>query len=266
MCVLKSGGCAALLAALVAPSVACAGAWTQPEGGGEVIVAGTGSSAVRQFQRGGMTNIPTYSKYELQGLIEYGITNRFTLMFMPGLQHVDIGAPTNSSRTGLGYTEAGGRYKFWNNESWVVSGQASVRVPGTSDNANPAAVGYTGYEYDVRGLLGHSFTLGRMPAFFDLQLAQRFRDNGYPSEFRADFTFGFRPSARWLVLAQSFNVFSEGTGGPLAPNSYEYYKFQLSGIYSITPKLGVQAGAFTTYAGRNALQENGGTLGVWYKF
>ncbi|HTS41117.1 MAG TPA: hypothetical protein VMH84_11330 [Xanthobacteraceae bacterium] len=263
---LKVGTCGVFLAAFAAPSPTNAGAWTQPEGGGQAIVTATTSSAVRAFDRSGMSNVPTYNKYELQGLFEYGITSRFTFIFSPSLQHVDIGAPTNSSRTGLGYTEVGGRYKLWENESWVVSGQATVRVPGTSDNANPAAVGYTGYEYDVRGLLGRGFTLGSMPAFFDLELAQRFRDNGYPSEFRTDFTFGIRPLPRWLVLTQFFNVFSEGTGGPLSPTSYEYYKFQLSGVYSITTSLALQAGAFTTYAGRNALQENGGIIGLWYKF
>jgi hypothetical protein len=257
---------AAPVAAGLLPSAAGAGAWVQPEGGGQIIVSGSGSSAVREFRHGGMANIPTYTKYEMQALIEYGLTKRLTLIFIPGLQHVDIGAPTNASRGGLGYTEGGARYLLWSNPSWVVSAQATLRVPGTSDNANPAAVGYTGYEYDVRGLIGHSFSAGKFPAFVDLQFAQRFRDNGYPSEFRADFTYGVRPTPRFLVLLQSFNVISEGTGGPLSPNSYEYYKVQLSGVYSLTPSIALQLGAFSTYAGRNALAENGGTLALWYRF
>ena len=231
-----------------------------------MIITGSASRAVRAFQSSGTANVPTYSKYELQALIEYGLTNRLTLIFIPGLQRVDIGAPTNSSRSGLGYTEGGGRYQLWANSDWVAALQATVRVPGTTDNANPAAVGYTGYEYDVRGLVGHTFTVGNLPAFIDLQFAQRFRDNGYPSEFRADFTYGIRPAPRWLVLLQSFNVFSEGVGGPLSPNSYEYYKLQLSGVYSLSPSVALQVGAFTTYAGRNALEENGGLLGLWYRF
>ena len=140
-----------------------------------------------------------------------------------------------------------------------------MRHAARDDRSNPAAVGYTSYEADVRALLGHGFTLGGMPSFIDVQLAQRFSTSGAPNEFRADLTFGIRPSERWLLLAQSFNVMSEGAGG-WAYSSYEYYKLQLSAVYSITPALGVQAGAFTTYAGRNALQENGGILGVWYKF
>ena len=68
-----------------------------------------------------------------------------------------------------------------------------MRVPGTNDTSNPAAIGYTGDETDVRALSATSFSFGGMPAFVDLQLAQRFRADAPPNEFRADVTFGVRP-------------------------------------------------------------------------
>ena len=70
---------------------------------------------------------------------------------------------------------------------------------------------------------------------------------------------------RWLVLMQSFNVVSEGAGGPPF-GRYDYYKFQISGVYELTRAWSVQAGIFTTYAGSNALQENGLVFGAWYRF
>ena len=252
------------LALLVSPTAAIAGAWTQPEGHGQVIVTMSASSASRAFNGSGLSSVPRYSKMELQGLIEYGLTDRFTLMLAPGLQHIDIGAPANSKRTGFGHTEIGGRYRLLQFDSWVLSAQATARLPGVSDTSVPANIGYTGYEADLRILLGRAFVLGGTPAFVDLQLAQRYSQD-YSNEFRADFTLGLYPAARWLVLLQSFNIFSEGGGTALAP-TYEYYKFQLSGVYALTPRWAVQAGAFTTYAGRNALQENGGIVGLWYKF
>jgi len=133
------------------------------------------------------------------------------------------------------------------------------------DQDNAAAVGYTNPEFDLRALYGYSFALGVWPAFIDLQLAQRFRTGSPPNEARFDATFGVRPAPQWLLLAQSFNVVSEGAGDPLFP-SYGYYKFQLSAVYDLTPAWSVQLGGFTTYAGRNALQENGLVLGAWYKF
>jgi hypothetical protein len=148
----------------------------------------------------------------------------------------------------------------------VFSTQTTVRIRGTTDRTNPAAIGYTDPEIDVRALFGYSFQVGGWPAFFDLQLAQRFRTGDPPDEFRADVTLGLRPAARWLILAQSFNVISEGGGQGLFSPSYNYHKLQLSLVYELTQRWAVQAGAFTTIAGTNALQENALVLGVWYRF
>jgi protein XagA len=254
-----------LLGVLGSPCPAFAGAWTLPAGSGQAGVITTVSSATRGFDGSGLTPTPRYDKTEVQGLIEYGITDQLTVIGSPGLQHIDIAAPTDARRTGLGYTELGGRYRLLQADSWVLSGQATMRVPGTNDTSNPAAIGYTGVETDIRGLFGYSFAFRDLPAFVDLQVAQRFRAGGPPSELRADATFGVQVAPQWLLLAQSFNVVSEGAGNaPFA--SYEYYKLQLSAVYSLTKSVSLQLGGFTTYAGRNALQENGMILGVWYKF
>ena len=237
-----------------------------PEGTGQWVASLTGTSATSYFSDSGLASTPRYSKEEMQVLVEYGLTDRLTAIFDPGLQHIDIAAPTNADRTGLGYTEFGARYAFFQDPSWVLSGQATLRAPGTTDTSNPAAIGYTDVESDLRVLLGHSFTVGDMPAFIDLQAAERLRTDGAPSEFRFDATFGLRPFPQWLLLVQSFNVISEGSGTPIYGGSYDYEKLQLSALYELTPTWALQAGGFTTYAGRNALQENGLIFGVWYKF
>jgi hypothetical protein len=255
-----------VLGFVVAPTGAWAAAWTLPEGSGQVFTTFTASSATSSFDGSGLTPAQRYNKDELAVLLEYGLTDKFTLILDPGLQHVDIAEPNGGERSGLGYTEFGGRYRLFANQDWVLSGQATLRVPGTVDTSNPAAIGYTDLEADFRALLGHSFTLGTMPAFTDLQVAERTRSAGAPSEFRVDGTFGLQVLPRWLLLAQSFNVISEGARSPIYGGSYEYYKAQLSAVYSLTPTWSVQAGAYTTYAGRNALQENGLIFSVWHQF
>jgi hypothetical protein len=247
-------------------TTAFAGAWTLDAGNGELIITGTAMQASNLFSTGSvLQSIPRYSKDEAQALIEYGVTNWFTAMFGPSLQHVDIAAPLSAERSGLGYTDIGGRAKIWSNDSWVVSAQATVRIPGTYDKTNPAAIGYTDPEIDIRGLVGYSFKAGTMPSFVDVQVAQRFRLGGPPDEFRTDVTFGIRPIDKWLLLAQSFNVISEGAG-TWGFGSFAYHKFQLSAVYELTTALSLQLGGYSTYWGRNALQENGLVVGAWYKF
>jgi hypothetical protein len=251
-----------LLSVAFIPQSAQAGAWLMPDGGGQVVVTGTASSAAKTFDSGAsQQSTPRYNKTELQALMEYGVSDWLTAIAIPSLQHVDIGEPTDARRTGLGNSEFGARARVIQKSNWIISAQGTVRVPGTGDTNNPAAVGYTGVDVDLRGLYGASFTLGGMPAFFDAQLAQRFRTGGPPSEARVDLTFGLRTAAQWLLLAQQFNVISEGSGrAPFPANNY--HKLQFSVIYDLTPQWSVQGGAFTTFAGRNALQENGILTGV----
>jgi hypothetical protein len=247
-------------------SAALAGAWTLDAGTGALIVTGTAMQANSYFDSGSkLQPVPRYTKDEGQALIEYGLTDWFTAMFQPSLQHVEIAAPIGAERSGLGYTDVGGRARIWSDESWVVSVQAMFLVPGVFDNTNPAAIGYTDPEIDLRGLIGHSFQVGTLPAFVDLEVAQRYRLGGPPDEFRTDVTFGIRPFDKWQFLAQSFNVISEGAG-TWGYGSYAYHKFELSVVYDLTPKLSLQLGGYSTYWGRNALQENGLVVGAWYKF
>ncbi|MGP9810389.1 transporter [Rhodopseudomonas sp. NSM] len=247
-------------------TAALAAAWTLQQGQGYGYVTTTASAASKAFDgTGTQQRIPRYRKVESQAWIEYGITDWFTVIVSPSLQYVDIAAPIDASRTGLGYTDLGGRVRLWTDGSWVVSAQTTVRIPGTYDKSNVAAIGYTDPEIDVRGLVGYSSTLGGLPAFVDVQIAQRFRLGGPPDEFRADITFGIRPQERWLLLAQSFNVVSEGTGS-WGYASFAYHKLQLSAVYALTSALSLQVGGYTTYAGRNALQENGLVLGAWFRF
>jgi hypothetical protein len=254
------------VALMASPTAAFAGAWTLDAGQAGAVVTGTLSQADRGFDGNGhLVSIPRYSKDELQALLEYGVTNWFTVMLAPSLQHVAIAPPFEGQRSGLGYTDIGGRVRIWEADSWVVSGQTTFRIPGTSDQSNLAAIGYTDYEIDVRGLVGHSFKLGTWSSFVDVQVAQRFRLGGPPDEFRTDLTLGVRPEDKWLLLMQSFNVISEGVGTWGFP-SFAYHKLQLSVVHELTASLSLQLGGYTTYAGRNALQENGLVLGAWIKF
>ena len=254
------------LGLLASSTQAHAGAWTFEAGHGQVVSTMTLSSANEVFDRSrNLQPAPRYNKFEFQALFEYGVYDWFTLIVMPGLQHIDIAAPVNARRDGLGFTEFGGRYRIWRGENWVLSAQATVRIPGTFDAGNPAAIGNNGFENDIRLLFGYSFMIGGAQAFIDLQGGQRFRSGDQPSEFRLDATFGVRPAPQWLVLAQVFNVVAEGASPPLFP-SYDYSKLQLSVIYDLNRQWSLQAGGFSTFHGRNALQENGLLAGAWYRF
>ena len=199
-------------------------------------------------------------------LIEYGLTDRLTAILIRAcststslrrqVPNVPVSTTPSSARaTHFSKTRIG----------WCPA-RPRLRIPGTTDTANPAAIGYTDFEADFRALLGHNFEVADRPAFFDFELAERWRTDGYPSEFRFEGTLGVKVYPRWMLLAQSFNVVSEGPGISIFGGSYEYYKFELSAVYTLADNWWLQFGGVSTYAGRNALQENGVVLGVWHQF
>ena len=147
----------------------------------------------------------------------------------------------------------------------MLSGQATLRVPGTTDTSNPAAIGYTDVETDFRALLGHSFMFGGMPAFVDLEVAQRLRAGGRPTSSAPMGRSACRCLPRWLLLAQSFNVISEGAGSRSCGGSYEYYKLQLSAVYSLTATWSrCRAAASPPMRAATRCRRTELVFGVWY--
>ena len=122
------------MALLTAAGPAFAGAWTLPEGQGQLIITATGTQADQSFDHDWVAHkTPRYRKLDLPFLFEYGATEDLTTIVSPSLQHVDIAAPFDAERTGLGYTEFGGRYRMLHGKDWVFSAQGTMRIPGTGE-------------------------------------------------------------------------------------------------------------------------------------
>jgi hypothetical protein len=254
------------IAAVAMPASSFAAAWTLTAGDGQAITTISASRATLAFDSGRSLGKTTrYQKLDAQTLIEYGATDRLTAVLSSSFKEVEIGTSSDARTGDPDYVGLGARYRLAQRAGWVFSAQATIEFSARSGKGNAQPVDDTGTEIDVRGLIGHSFSLTRHPAFIDLQLAQRFRSGAEPSEVHVEATLGLRPNRRLLLLVQSFNVISEGAGaGGLA--SYEYYKFQPGAVYRITGRRSIEAAAFATVSGRNSIQENGATLGVWYDF
>ena len=169
----------ALLAAAVVgagTAAAHAGAWTQAKGHGQVIVSGTYTDSPKGFDDdGNAVDSPDYRKFELNTLIEYGITDAVTAILQPQIQSVDIGQPTDAARFGLGYSELGGRVRLS-----ICALSMDVRIAST-----PSAFRFSTYGLITLSKLGLSFrnsirrvsplALRRMPSLPTIQPASSSR-------------------------------------------------------------------------------------------
>ncbi|MBA4791807.1 MAG: hypothetical protein H2042_19055 [Rhizobiales bacterium] len=243
-----------------------AGAWTQKEGGASAFLQTTATWSSQAFDgAGNLFANRSYDKVSTQLFLEYGASDWLTLLAAPELLQIQGGAGepgavdgASSRYSGFGYTDVGARVRLGAGDGWITSAQAVLRIPGANPSEGLAALGYVDAEVDLRLMAGLAFTLFGLPAFLDIEAAQRMREGAPPDEFRFDATLGVRVAPDWLLLAQSFNVISEGAGqGPVFDVSYAYYKVQLGGMYDVTPHLSFMLAGVTTWYARNAIQENG---------
>ena len=238
--------CAALSLLGPAGRSALAGAWNIPAGHGLAILDGSAGGGGETFDDTERL-IPSrrYDKSELSGYVEYGLTDRLMIAARPSLVSTRLGQPSGGHYVGLGETDAGAQAQLLVFGPAVLAVQGTFHLPGTTSHANPAEIGNTAHEADLRMPGGVGFQIGPVPAFIDLQASLRMRSAGAASQWHGDATFGFSPVARLLMLVQSFTSIPDGDGTPWLPSS-RYTKLALTGVYQLTSAWSVQLSAYTT--------------------
>lgn len=261
-------GLSSLIAAAALPAAAgaaCAGAWLMPPGAGQIIASTAFSGSSRAFDaKGRLIVVPSYEKFGLGAYVEYGLTDWLTVIAAPAYDRIRQPPPA-ASYDGPGESEAGARVGLYRSDAIVVSLQASLRTPGASinDSQGPFQPRRAG-ALDVRVMAGGNFEFAATPGFAEAQAGYRFYAQNQPGEGRLDLTLGLRPTPQLLVLAQSFNAISAGSGNGFRHSLWT--KLQPSLVYDVSPHWSLQIGAFATLAGVNAGRELGPIGAVWCRF
>lgn len=246
---------------LATASPAFAQAFTQAKGQGRVITSVLYSHSDKAFNDDAhAADIPNYDQLNVYFIGEYGVTDDLTLLATPSVRIVDVkGAPDSH---GLGYTDLGARYRVAHSGNAVFSLQALARIPGQKRRDVLAQVGQTDMEYDLRAQGAVTFGKG---SFVNVEGSYRFRAGDPPNETHIDATLGIRATPKLLLLANSFNTISDGSGQGVF-RRYRYHNVYGSAAYDVSQRVTLQLGALGTVAGRNALRERGLFTGLWFRF
>jgi hypothetical protein len=249
----------------LAPSGAWAGAWTLPQGNGQIIESFFGWTGTGAPWGNGAPG-QTISRIEAQTYIEYGLSNEITLFGQIAAERYALSPPQENVYTGLDYSDLGARAKVWSNDAWVFSLEASAFVPGAHDPSQPAQAGNTGWAGEARALAGRNLTILNVPAFIDAEASYRLRTAGPPNEWHADFTLGLKPNnSRIMWLFQAFNTISATSTNSQFP-AWRSSTVEASVVYALDQNWYIQAGAFTTIWTENTNTEHGIVLAIWRKF
>jgi hypothetical protein len=253
-------------AVFFAPASVRAGAWTPDQGHGEVIVTTLFDRADAAFnQAGRFTPTPLYRSLQASAFVDYGVTDWLAVLVKPSVQSSNLGAPEDQRYTGLGNSEMGAQARLWRDDSTVLAVQANLIAPTTAGAVNSWLAGSRNAAFDLRLLLGENVAIGALPGFVDLSGGVQLRGGPAPNEAHADLTFGLYATPSFLLLAQSFNIFSGPSNNPDYPR-WAQAKAQFSIVFSLNADWRIQFGGFTTLAGQNAYRENGALVAVWRKF
>ena len=256
-----------------------AGAWTVPKGKGQIIFNYYFYDTTHVFDENG-NRLPIgkhgrFTKHELNPYIEYGFTNRLSLIgnfSFPSLTHRDDDVRLHSM--GMGDGEVGLKYRLTRTESGLVCAtQATVKFFGYPKDRVPSP-GNSQTDYEGRLMLGKSFHLSRTRyGYWGLETAYRYR-SGFPADqLRGDFTLGINAHRRLLLLAQAFAIkglrYSDFRGTAFNPNlhpSFDLYKAMPSAVFRATDHVRVQAGWSKDVYGRRVGAGSAWVLSLWYEF
>jgi len=256
--------CRVLLVALVAPSTAQAGAWTQATDETIVISKLTVTTAPQAFAvTGEAQEGASFSKTEVETYLEYGWRETVTLIGRVNWQDTIAGS---DRQTGFTAFEVGARTRFWRfTNGSVFSAQASIIFPGRRYDRNTPLLTSGNTDYDIRLLQGVPTTFFGFSGFSDFQLAYRYRTGNAPNEARFDATLGIHAAPNWLVLLQSFNINSVGGAEPPF-TAYRSNKLQGSIRWQFARGRFVEIGGVRTIAGVQTVRETGGLISFWATF
>jgi len=265
---------------LVCPEIARAGAWMQPEGGGQIITTATYYSTDSFFNKNGerVDQTSRYSKYSIDAYAEYGLSEAYTIGIQPSYDFVqNRGDGINASENGLADVPIFLRERIWHDDYNVFSVQELATIPGPYDKHSQTALGYDQPDLELRGLYGHSGNIANLPYlkdlpyFTDIEGAYRERFDGPANELHLDLTFGVKPMYEFLLLAQSFNTAGLGNATtnafvpPSAPN-YDLSKLQFSGVIGMLDGFSLQMGGSVDVYGRNTGGGESLFVAVWRSF
>lgn len=239
-----------------------AGAWPQEIGHIQVLSRVELARATHAYDANGHADVELdeWEEKTASVYIDYGLSERLSLSAKINFQ--DYRTELDSF-SGLGSVEIGARYAFWRSDNTVLSLGASAEGLGKGRRNAFEDGRDDSTDFEVRGYLGHGFTIGSALAFADVQIARRHRTED-ADQWRADVTLGVSPNAKWMFLAQGF------TGRTDRENGFEahWVNGELSAVrgFGTDNDLKLQLALRRTLYGKNVPQVEAASITLWKDF
>ncbi len=245
-----------------------AAAWNQSDRDG-LFIFGSNLTQASEFFDDDLNAVPLseFEKTEVRAYLEYGIARKLTLVGNTAWQQISFEQEAVSFKfTGLDQTELGLQYELARREGLAASLRASYVIDGGPDTTLVDVLP-GGDAIELRALLGQSRETLLGDLFYDVQIAARTRDFDRIDSLHGDWTLGYKPTHRNMVLVQGFtNYAPKDRIQDFKINPQLQVTGKLSYARQVTPGRWIQIGLERTMVGRNIVRETTLATGIWTEF
>ncbi len=262
-----------VVACIFIPTLSYAGAWTQPEGSGQVILNGWYYSTDSLYNNSGTeVSQGRYRKYELNPYLEYGLMNGVTigtnLSLQRASQDVAGGSVTNY---GIGDSEFFARFRLWEQYGFVISAEPLVKLPSPESDDETPVLGGEHADAGLSFAAGYGFNFFGMNHYITADAGYRHRFGDPKDQIRYSATLGVSVTPKLCIMPQIFGT--HRTSDPAAAtftqssgDDFNLTKLQLSAVYKYSDDVSLQVGGFSHVDGKNVGAGDGALFSVWKKF
>ncbi len=250
------------------PGLAQAGAWPQPEDGGQASFTLNGYGARLQgYNRFGQA-VGVGRERRLEGSVywEHGVTNRLTFGLQPRLQAswmTQDGRASNNQ--GMAEAKVFARYTIHRGDWDAAAIQLQTALPGVAVRDQPR-LAEANASYEIRALYGRGFSLPReMSGFVDLQAAFNYRAGVASDEMLYAITAGWRFYPGWMALAQGSTTIGLRNAGPGGAD-YAVRRVSVSMLVDLAAQWQLEVGYIKEVGGRHVSLGQSVIGALWYRY
>jgi len=216
----------------------------------------------------------TFTKYELNPYMEYGVTEKDTIILNIFYDWLTDDVSGEKKRNqGFVDQEIGWQRRLFSDGIGVFSVQGLCIIPSGYTLEDDLRLGYGRFGAEVSLLYGQSYKLSERYGFIDLRLG--YRDYfGYPSsQIRSMVTTGYDIFSNWQILAAAELHYglNNGTNKQLGVNllvqpNYRLLKLSLAARYRMNDQYSLVAGGYCHAWGEETGGGGGGYVSLWYTY
>jgi hypothetical protein len=180
------------------PQVVLGAAWTRPQGGLLILTPVSYTVADEAFDdSGNRVDRLRFEMVEFSPMIEYGITDSFTVGMQPKFRQVKVETAEGGTVTNSGFAETDFyvKQRLWSRDQAAFSIQGLVKVPVNPDEDHEAALGRDQNDVEVKLMYGNRRPVGTGRIFYNGEVGFRKRFEEPDDELSVNAFIGWSPGA-----------------------------------------------------------------------